>query len=210
MHNNKGFSLIEFLVVVALIGVLSIFFWTPRAEKWNTEVSKVQSEILGLLKYYQKKSMRDGAMYFFEFDYNVATSQLGIEPGVSPAITSRRSTCSPGATRDFNERRTLERIENIRVVGCQAGGRSCRNARMHTGLCFYPNGSSRGMDNRVEWQISHSSGDNTNGNHATTAYKLIIWPTTSFIETFVCKGEAIFTDISSTTDACAGGNWIQE
>ena len=76
MHYNKGFSLIEFLVVVALIGVLSIFFWTPRVTKWNTEVSKVQSEILGLLKYYQKKSMRDGAMYFFEFDYNVATSHL--------------------------------------------------------------------------------------------------------------------------------------
>ena len=186
MHYNKGFSLIEFLVVVALIGVLSIFFRTPRTTKWNTEVSKVQSEILGLMKYYQKKSMRDGAMYFFEFDYDVASSQLAIEPGVSPLITSRRNTCGPGATRDFNERRTLEGIEGIRVDGCQAGGASCRNASLHTGFCFFPNGSSRGMDNRVERQISHSAGDNTNGNHATNAYKFIIWPTTSYLETFVC------------------------
>ena len=101
-------------------------------------------------------------------------------------------------------------IENIRVVGCQTGGINCRNAMWHTGLCFFPIGSSRGMGNRVEWQISHSAGDITDGNHATNAYKFIDWPTTSFIETFVCKGEAIFTDILSTTDACAGGNWIQE
>ncbi len=209
MHNNKGFSLIEFLVVVALIGVLSIFFWTPRTTKWNTEASKAQSDIIGLLKYYQKKSMRDGVMYFFEFDYDTFQSHLTIQPGVNPSITSRRSSCSPGTTRDFNERRILERIENIRVIGCQAGGASCRNASLHTGLCFFPNGSSRGMDNRVEWQISHSAGDNTNGNHATNAYRFILWPTTSYLETFVCKGEARFTDISSTIDACAG-NWIQE
>ena len=210
MHNNKGFSLIEFLVVVALIGVLSIFFWTPRTTKWNTEASKAQSDIIGLLKYYQKKSMRDGAMYFFEFDYDVASSQLSIEPGVSPLITSRRNTCGPGATRDFNERRTLEGIEGIRVVGCQAGGTACRNASAHTGLCFFPNGSSRGMGNRVEWQISHSAGDITDGNHATNAYKFIVWPTTSYIETFICKGEAEFTDIASTSDACNRGTWIQE
>ena len=82
MHNNKGFSLIEFLVVVALIGVLSIFFWTPRTTKWNTEASKAQSDIIGLLKYYQKKSMRDGVMYFFEFDYDTVQSHLTIEPGL--------------------------------------------------------------------------------------------------------------------------------
>ena len=42
MHNNKGFSLIEFLVVVALIGILSIFIYTPKTSKWNTEVSAAQ------------------------------------------------------------------------------------------------------------------------------------------------------------------------
>ena len=101
----------------------------------------------------------------------------------------------------------LENIENIRVLGCQTGGVNCRNAQLHTGLCFFPNGSSGGMSNRVEWQISHSAGDNTR--HATNAYRFIIWPTTSYIETFVCRGEARFTAIDSTIDAC-NGNWIQE
>ena len=60
MKNKKGFSLIEFLVVVALIGVLSIFFYTPKTTRWNNEVASAQSKIVSLLKYYQKKSMRDG------------------------------------------------------------------------------------------------------------------------------------------------------
>ena len=54
MKNKKGFSLIEFLVVVALIGVLSMFFFTPKTTRWNTEVSNAPSNIVSLLKYYQK------------------------------------------------------------------------------------------------------------------------------------------------------------
>ena len=50
MKNKKGFSLIEFLVVVALIGVLSMFFYTPKTTRRNTEVSNAQSNIVSLLK----------------------------------------------------------------------------------------------------------------------------------------------------------------
>ena len=68
MKDNKGFSLIEFLVVVALIGVLSIFLYTPKTSRWNTEVSSSQSQIVSLLKYYQKKSIRDGYKYYVRLE----------------------------------------------------------------------------------------------------------------------------------------------
>ena len=78
MKKSKGFSIIEFLVVVALIGVLSVFFYTPQVTRWNTEVSTAQSKIVSFLKYYQKKAMRDGYKYYVNFNINVTQNFLGL------------------------------------------------------------------------------------------------------------------------------------
>ena len=79
MHTDKGFSLIEFLVVVALLGVISIFFYTPKTTKWNTEVSTAQSRIISLLKYYQQKSMRDGYKYYVRMDQDTTNARFEME-----------------------------------------------------------------------------------------------------------------------------------
>ncbi|SVC89604.1 uncharacterized protein METZ01_LOCUS342458, partial [marine metagenome] len=89
MHTDKGFSLIEFLVVVALLGVISIFFYTPKTTKWNTEVSTAQSRIVSLLKYYQQKSMRDGYKYYVRMDQDIANNRFEMEAYIDTSITSR-------------------------------------------------------------------------------------------------------------------------
>ena len=76
------------------------------------------------------------------------------------------------------------------------------------GICFFPNGSSAATNNRNEWYIFHSAGDSAT--HATNGYKFIIWKTTSFIETFICKGKAPYYNISSSELACKTKEWIQE
>ena len=43
-----------------------MFFYTPKTTRWNNEVSSAQSKIVSLLKYYQKKSMRDGYKYYVD------------------------------------------------------------------------------------------------------------------------------------------------
>jgi hypothetical protein len=76
------------------------------------------------------------------------------------------------------------------------------------GICFFPNGSSASTNNRNEWYIFHSAGDDAT--HATNGYKFIVWKTTSFIETFICKGNATYYNISASEPACETNEWIQE
>ena len=214
MKNTKGFSLIEFLVVVALIGLMSLFFFQPQKSRWNKEVGTAYSDILSLMKYYQKKAMRDGVMYFFEFNFNTASQTLFIEPSVNPAITNRRTTCAPINNSSFEGRRVVSSnkgdmgVHLGRVIGCGQSG--CENASaQQTGICFYPNGSSNSFNGNTEWQISLAKGSSSN--HAMNSYKIKIWPTTSYMETFICKGNSRFTNINSTTDACtSASNWIEQ
>lgn len=209
MHYNKGFSLIEFLVVVALIGVLSVFFYTPRTTKWNTEVTAAQSKIVSLLKYYQKKSMRDGVKYYVQMNQNVPDNLFAMEANVDNTIRSRQSNCTPSNNPAFLERRNLDPLENIRVVACEAGGNGCLNtSQNNTGICFFPNGSSASEGNRNEWYIFHSAGDNAT--HATNAHRFVVWRTTSFIETSICRGNATFANISQNTLSCTPPTWIEE
>ncbi|MDC0195020.1 prepilin-type N-terminal cleavage/methylation domain-containing protein [Alphaproteobacteria bacterium] len=213
MKNTKGFSLIEFLVVVALIGLMSLFFFQPQKSRWNKEIGTAYSDILSLMKYYQKKAMRDGVMYFFEFDYNSASATLFIEPSVNPVVTNRRTTCTPIKNSSFEGRRVLSSakgdagVQNIRVIGCGQSG--CKNANVMTGICFYPNGSSNSYEGHTDWQISLTKGNSSD--HAMNSYKIKIWPTTSYMETFICKGSSRYTSITSTTDACTNASkWIEQ
>ena len=209
MHSNKGFSLIEFLVVVALIGILSIFIYTPKTSKWNTEVSTAQSKIVSQLKYYQKKSMRDGYKYYVRMNQDAINHSFKMEAFIDKPITSRQSNCIPSNDSDFLERRLFDSLKNIRVVGCETGGSGCRNTSVaDMGICFFPNGSSASTNNRNEWYIFHSAGDDAT--HATNGYKFVVWKTTSFIETFICKGNATYYNISSSEPACETNEWIQE
>ena len=121
MKNKKGFSLIEFLVVVALIGVLSMFFYTPKTTRWNTEVSNAQSNIVSLLKYYQKKSMRDGYKYYVNLKQNTSQETFSMEAFIDKSITSRQSVCTSSTDSNFPERRVFDTLKNIRVVGCKTG-----------------------------------------------------------------------------------------
>ena len=121
MKNKKGFSLIEFLVVVALIGVLSMFFYTPQATRWNNEVSNAQSNIVSLLKYYQKKSMRDGYKYYVNLKLNSAQETFSMAAFVDKNITSRQSVCTSSTDSNFSERRLFDTLKNIRVLGCKSG-----------------------------------------------------------------------------------------
>ena len=207
MKNKKGFSLIEFLVVVALIGVLSMFFYTPKTTRWNNEVASAQSKIVSLLKYYQKKSMRDGYKYYVNLKLNTAQETFSMAAFVDKNITSRQSVCTSSTDSNFSERRLFDTLKNIRVVGCKTGEKSCRNTSSNDmGICFFPNGSSAAADDRKEWYIFHSAGDNTT--HANKAYKFVIWKTTSFIETSTCSGNATYADMSSSTLSCS--KWIEE
>ena len=210
MHNNKGFSLLEFLVVVALIGILSIFIYTPKTSKWNTEVSSAQSKIVSQLKYYQKKSMRDGYKYYVRMNQDTINHSFTMEAFIDKTITSRKSICeSTNIDSDFLERRLFDSLKNIRVVGCETGGTGCQNTSVEDmGICFFPNGSSLSTNNRNEWYIFHSAGDDAT--HATNGYKFVVWKTTSFIETFVCKGKAAYYNISSSSLACETNDWTQE
>ena len=211
MHSNKGFSLIEFLVVVALIGILSLFFYTPKTSKWNTEVSAAQSKIVSQLKYYQKKSMRDGYKYYVRMNQDTINHSFEMEAFIDKPITSRQSNCifPTSDDSDFLERRLFDSLKNIRVVGCETGGSGCRNTKnAGMGICFFPNGSSAATNNRNEWYIFHSAGDDET--HATNGYKFIVWKTTSFIETFICRGNATHYSISSDELACGTTEWIQE
>ena len=209
MHNNKGFSLIEFLVVVALIGILSLFIYTPKTSKWNTEVSTAQSKIVSHLKYYQKKSMRDGYKYYVRMNQDTINDSFKMEAFIDRPITSRQSNCISSANSDFLERRLFDPLKNIRVVGCETGSSACRNTSIaDMGICFFPNGSSVAISAKNEWHISHAAGDNTT--HANNAYKFIVWKTTSFIETFTCKGKAGYNNISSSNPSCGTNDWIQD
>ena len=209
MKYNKGFSLIEFLVVVALIGVMSIFLYTPRLSRWNMEASTAQSEIVSVLKYYQKKSMRDGFKYYINLNQNIAERVFEMEAFVDEDITSRQTNCTTSNDAGFPERRLFDSLENIQVISCQLNGAACTNTgAANTGICFYPNGSSSSINNRNELYISHSAGNNND--HATNAFKIVIWRTTSFFETSICKGTAIFTAMNTTTVPCNQNEWIEE
>ncbi len=209
MSHTKGFSLLEFMVVVALIGVLSIFIYTPKTTRWNTELSAAQSQIISFLKYYQKKSMRDGHMYYVKMNLDTTDSIFFLEAFVDTNVTTRQSNCTASNNITFSERRVFDQLENIRAIGCVRGGTQCANPSSSIiGICFFPHGSSAATNSRTEWYISHTNGDNTT--HATNAYKFDIWKTTSFIETYTCKGDADYNDISSTNIPCTTAQWIEE
>ena len=208
MNSNKGFSLLEILVVIAIMGSVGLMIFTSSGDNKARTIQSDFDNIASYLSLYKNKAMGNSQPFFLHFE---SVSQLGdVNTTITPyrytnPVYGNQNECENLAGGDYeeitNEKRFIseatEILHCIQDTGC--------NEITEFGYCFFTDGSSRLSDSGSALLIQ--------GKHnvdSGSAYLINIHGSTSFFEKLKCNPGSIinlnetpksaYCDISKSTN----------
>ena len=142
LHLNKGFSLIELLVVVAIIGIISALGY-PNIMKWYTkkQLRNDAHEVFAVLKDIQQESILNKQLYRVKISPEGPITTISVMIGKNP-------DCADKSSYENNENRLTLENSKLLVSGWVQ--------------VFSPNGCCSNLDYTKEYKIIHK-GDKNNG-----------------------------------------------
>ena len=207
MNSNKGFSLLEILVVIAIMGSVGLMIFTSSGDNKARTIQSDFDNIASYFSLYKNKAMGNSQPFFLHFVSEFQNDNINttITPYryVSP-VYGNQNTCenlSPIYEEITNEKRFES--EATEILNC-VQDTSCEMIT-EFGYCFFTDGSSRLSDNGsallVQGKHNVDSG---------SAYLINIHGSTSFFEKLKCNPGSIinlnetpksaYCDISKSTN----------
>jgi prepilin-type N-terminal cleavage/methylation domain-containing protein len=208
MNSNKGFSLLEILVVIAIMGSVGLMIFTSSGDNKARTIQSDFDNIASYLSLYKNKAMGNSQPFLLQFESAFVSGNLNttITPyRYTNPVYGNQNECENLAGGDYeeitNEKRFIseatEILHCIQDTGC--------NEITEFGYCFFTDGSSRLSDNGSALLIQ--------GKHnvdSGSAYLINIHGSTSFFEKLKCNSNAIinlqepsklaYCDISKSTN----------
>lgn len=191
LHKNKsikGFSLLEILIVIAIMGSVGLMIFTSGGDSKARQIQADFDNIVSYLSLYKNKAIGNSKPYFLNMQ--TVISDGNITTSISPfsyvsEVFGNQDSC------ELYEDSLYEAISNEKIFSsevsqlkiCQQGVGNCTDSGIETlGICFFTDGSSRftgtGSALLVQGRIDNDS---------SAAYRIDLHSATSFFEKLRCK-----------------------
>lgn len=192
---NKGFSLLEILVVIAIMGSVGLMIFTSGGDN---KARKIQSDFDNLSSYlslYKNKAIGNSKPYYLRIEStNVkGNANILITPHsyIEPAF-GNQVNCSNDSSKYeqiTNEKTFTSDVSELKI--CVQGVGDCI---IGGGICFFTDGSSRLSDNGSALLIQGIYNTDRGA-----AYRIDLHSTTSFFEKLRCRPENILVGSPGST-----------
>ena len=188
MNSNKGFSLLEILVVIAIMGSVGLMIFTSSGDNKARTIQSDFDNIASYFSLYKNKAMGNSQPFFLHFESAFVSGNLNttITPyRYTNPVYGNQTSCenlSPIYEQITNEKRFVS--EATEILLC-VQDTNCETIETF-GYCFFTDGSSRLSDAGSALLIQ--------GKHnvdSGSAYLINIHGSTSFFEKLKCNSNAI-------------------
>tara|TARA_Y100000588_G_C13737280_1_gene704056 strand:+ start:29 stop:670 length:642 start_codon:yes stop_codon:yes gene_type:complete len=204
---NKGFSLLELLIVIAIMGIVGVAVFTGGGV--TKKAKKIESDFRNFTDYLNLHKNRTLASGNASFVQVVSNNNNGdITTTVTPysfndQVFGTQNTCDfccNNYTEITNQKKFTTTTSEIKMC---VGGTNCLAAMNTSGICFYADGSSR-MTKGTSFlmQTKWDTDDGESGD----AFQVKVHSATSFFEKLKCIVEL---NLESDTYCAPGteGHW---
>ena len=188
---NKGFSLLEILIVIAIMGSVGLMIFTSGGDSKARKIQSDFDNVASYLSLYKNKAIGNSEPYFLEM--NTVSVNGNISTTITPYryinnVFGNQTNCEVWASEIYdqitNEKVFTSDVSELKI--CEQGVGMCSTNGTAGGICFFTDGSSR-LTNFGSALLVQGIYNTDQG----AAYRIDLHSATSFFEKLRCKAENI-------------------